>query len=129
VRTAAGDRGVLGGHTFAVEGRQRLQPLADRDHVDVVCNRYNHTGQLRRGNSGEPVERPLQLVAPDRGDVYLDEHLADLERWRVDRFVAASTPGMRNRIASIVRGTATIGLNSLNGSDSSRKRAIRHEEP
>jgi len=34
---------------------------------------YNHTGQLRRGNSGEPVERPLQLVAPDRGGVYLDK--------------------------------------------------------
>jgi hypothetical protein len=63
----------------------------------------------RERNSGEPVERPLQLVAPDRGGVYLDKRPAGLERGHVDRFVAASTPGMWSRIASIVRGPATSG--------------------
>jgi hypothetical protein len=101
-------RSPLGGHTVAVEGRQRLHLLANTT-TSTSSATANHTGQLIRRNSGEPVERPLQLVAPDRGGVYLDKRLAGLERGHVDRFVAASTPGMWSRIASIVRGPATSG--------------------
>jgi hypothetical protein len=50
--SSRGNGGVLGGHTVTVERRQRVHLVADRDRVDVVCDRRNDTGELVRGNRG-----------------------------------------------------------------------------
>ena len=73
--------------------RRRLRPPDD-------------TGELVRGNGGESVERPLELVASDCGGMHLDERFAELERRRVDRLVVeALDSGRVSRIASIVAGS------------------------
>jgi hypothetical protein len=71
----------VGGHTVAVEGREREHPRAGRDARDALAQLRHHAGELVRGDRGQAVHRPLELVARDRRRVHPDERLAPPGPW------------------------------------------------
>ena len=76
--------GVLGGRAVAVERRQREDLVAGRDSVHVRADRLDHARELVRRRRRKPVDRPLELVAGERGGVDPDERLAWFRHGHVD---------------------------------------------
>jgi hypothetical protein len=58
--------------------------VAGREAVHVRADRLHHARELVRRRRREPVDRPLELVARERGGVHADERLARAGRGHVD---------------------------------------------
>ena len=77
-------RRVLGGGAVAVERRQRKHLVADRDSAGTGCDVFHHAGQLVGRDRRQPVGRPAELVAGDRGGVHTHERVTFAKHREVD---------------------------------------------
>ena len=70
-----GHGGVVGGDAVAIERREREHLVAHRDVGHARPHLLDHAGELVGRDRRQPVDRPRQLVASDRGRVHADERL------------------------------------------------------